>query len=173
MDKLIRRAGKTWRYLSWVAMATLFANSLIVIVNIILRRFFNAPIYGATEIVRYLSLFTASFAIADNEWVDGNVNMLLIVDALPEKTRKWVLCAANFVTSIGFGIVDWLLIQQTIRRFFDQTATTEIGLPLWIPNAVLTLGFCTLTIVIAAKAIIWFWMAKTGNTIVFRALGRD
>ena len=172
MEKLINRASRAFRVFSNVAMVLLFVNVAIIIANIVMRRFFNAPIYGMTELVRYISLFVASFAIVENEWVDGNVSMTMVVDALHAKARCVTMFVANLATTVAFVVLDYLLIQQMVNKYRDMSMTVELRIRLWIPCAALVVGFVALTVVLALKTYIWAWMRKTGQVVKFSELGR-
>ena len=71
-------ATKVWKWEAGIAWVFLFANVLLIMTHIIMRRFFDAPIYGSIELIKYISLCAASFALAQNEWIDGNITMSLV-----------------------------------------------------------------------------------------------
>jgi TRAP-type C4-dicarboxylate transport system permease small subunit len=151
----------------WALMADVF----IIIVNIVMRRFFNSPIFGVTELIQYTMLFSASFAIVENEWVDGNVNMHMLLEKMTQRTRSFVLFIVNILTTFGMGVVDYLLFKQFLQRFAEGKVTHELGFPVWAPALVIAIGFGLLAVVLAGKTILWYWMWKSNNFISFRALG--
>ena len=67
MNTLIKVSGKVWKAFSTIGIVCMFICVLVIILNIIFRRFFRAPIFGSTEIVRYMALCAASFSIIENE----------------------------------------------------------------------------------------------------------
>jgi TRAP-type C4-dicarboxylate transport system permease small subunit len=143
-------------------------NMLLIVANIILRRFFNSPIFGSTELVRYLSLCAASFALSDNEWVDGNVNMTLLLEMMSNKTRDIMVFLGNVFCAVSFVLISYLLIIQAISKYTKGDITTELGIPIWIPASILAFGFVVLTLMIAIKSVILGWALKTGEKIDFR-----
>jgi TRAP-type C4-dicarboxylate transport system permease small subunit len=173
MDKWIQNAGKIWQSFSAVGVLFLLVSALVIVVNVILRRFFNAPIYGSTEIVRYMAMGAASFSIIENEWSNGNVSMPLIIEMLSKKIRDRVLFAGYAIISCVFLVLDFLLTQQAVGKFFDGSFSQELKFALWIPSAVLSVGFIVLTLVLILKVFIYAWMIKTGNTVVFEQLRTD
>jgi TRAP-type C4-dicarboxylate transport system permease small subunit len=152
-------------------MWLMFIDVVVIILNIITRRFFSAPIQGTTEMVRYLMLACASFAIIENEWIDGNVNMLVFLEKLKDRTRKIALGIVYAVTTVGTAIISYLLVAQTMTRFGDGLSSNELHFPLWIPATVITIGFCVLTVVLVFKTYVYFWMVRSGNTLNFRKFG--
>jgi len=141
--------------------------------NVLLRRFFNMPIYGSTEIVRYISLACASFAIVEHEWVNGNINMPIILDAVPKKVRAIMLCTGYIIATGVFTFISYLLIRQVMNRYTFHSVSPDLGITLWIPALVLSIGFIAMTLTIIVKAVICGWMVKTGNNIVFERLRKD
>jgi TRAP-type C4-dicarboxylate transport system permease small subunit len=141
---------------------------MLVVANIVLRRFFNAPIFGSTEIVRYVSLAAASFALAENEWIDGNVKMTVLLESMSKKAYDLFILIGNVVCSAVFILISYLLILQSISKFAKVDVSTELSLPLWIPAAVLAFGFCVLTLSIVIKSVILVYAFKVGETLDFR-----
>jgi TRAP-type C4-dicarboxylate transport system permease small subunit len=170
-DKLkgkVEFATKVFRACAEVGMWIMFADFALIILNIVMRRFFNAPITGTTEIIKYLMLGCASFAIIENEWIDGNVNMLMLVDKFKKGMREIFLGCIYAVTTVGTIIVAGLLINQARLRILDGQTTSELHFPIWIPAVVIAVCFCILVVVLVIKTAIYFWMARSGETLNFR-----
>jgi C4-dicarboxylate transporter DctQ subunit len=171
VDRKFSALTKFYNVFREIAMWLLFADIFIIVVNIILRRFFNEPIYGVTEMIRYVMLFSASFALVENEWVEGNVSMLIILEKLSQRTRVMFFAIINFFITIVMIIVSCLLIQQSLNRFTEHTVSNELHLPLWIPEMGLAVGCCLLAVGLATKTILWFWMRRSENYFDFRERG--
>ena len=153
-----------------IALWFMIADCVFVIINIIMRRFFNMPIYGATEIIRYGMFFCACFAIFENEWIDGNINMMLILERLKTKNQQFVLFIVNAFSTIGVGFVSYLMVNTAIMRINDQQATVALHFPLWIPATTIAFGFIMLTIVLGIKTYVYLLMTKTQQKFIFRRL---
>lgn len=173
MDNIIKISGRIWKAFSTIGIICMFICTFVIILNVILRRFFNMPIYGSTEIVRYVALGTASFSIIENEWSNGNVSMPIFIDALPRKIRDVVVFIGYAICSILFFILDYLLIRQAVNKFVTMSVSQELEFALWIPAAILAIGFFVLTLVLITKTVICGWAVKTGNTIKFEELRTD
>ena len=144
---------------------------LVIVANIVLRRFFNAPIYGSTEIIQYLGLFVASMAIVETEWSSGNIVMSLFLDMAPQRVRNVILTIEFTINSIAMIVLDYLLFQDVIAKFLRGTLTSELKISRWIPSMVLAIGFVGLTLVLIVKTVIHCHMAITGKEIDFIKLG--
>jgi TRAP-type C4-dicarboxylate transport system permease small subunit len=143
---------------------------MFVMVNVILRRFFNSPIYGSTEFIRYISLLSASLAIAENEWVEGNAKMSLLLEKLPKKYADTLIFISGAICSAVFILVTYLLFVQAVDKFAKVDITPELNFPVWIPAIVLAIGFCILTVTIIIKTVILGHALKSGETIYFERL---
>lgn len=165
MAKLANVTGWFWRGTSHIASVCLLANVLMIIANILMRRFFGAPIWGSTEFVKYISLITASFALAQNEWFDGNIKMTLLPENLPEKARQVLMVFVNIFCAAAFALISRLLVVQAIAKFTKWDISPELQLPIFIFASVLAAGFILLTVSIALKAVLSVYTLKTG--IVF------
>jgi len=97
--------------------------------------------------------------------------MPIIIDALPRKLRNIVLFIGFAITSCIFVVIDYLLIRQSFNKFVTKSVTQELEFPMWIPSAVLAVGFCALTLVIILKTVIYGWMVKTGVEVQIRESG--
>ena len=173
MKRIIGISGRIWKVYSTVAIVFMFGSVVIIIANVVMRRFFNAPIFGSTEIIRYLGLSTACFAIVENEWSDGNITLTLLLDMMPKKMREIFMAVGFAVAACALVLLDFLLVRELIKKYVNGDFSSELMFPLWIPSLFLTLGVITLTIVVALKAAICMWCAKTGETVVFARLRTD
>jgi TRAP-type C4-dicarboxylate transport system permease small subunit len=170
LDRLVLSGNKIWRVLAFIASAFMFVNMAFIILNIVLRRFFSMPIFGATELVCYISLTVASFALCQNEWVDGNIRMTLILESLKERGGYILLFIVNLVCSVFFVIFSYLFIVQAIGKFQVNDTSYDLHIPVWIPNAILALGVCAMTACIIIKMLMYFCAIRTGKVFDLRKI---
>lgn len=168
MRVLATNAYKVWKATALFASIFIVANMCIIIFNIVTRRFFNSPIYGSTEIVSYLSLITASFALAQNEWFDGNIRMSLVLEILPHKFSRYLIFVDYIVCSAAFVYITYLIGNQAVNKYVTGDISTDLGVPLYIFSAILALGFCILTVCIIIKTLVYGYAAFTSEEINFR-----
>jgi TRAP-type C4-dicarboxylate transport system permease small subunit len=163
VEKLVDRANTFWRIWAVISSYFMFFVIAIIVVNVLLRRFMNAPIFGSTEIVCYSVLVVSSFAMAQCEWVDGNIRMGLFLESIKNaKTRNIILTIINVVCTIGLVIISLLLAYQVVTKFAHGDASISLHVPMWAMYAILLLGFILLTICFLVKVIINFHTIRTG-----------
>lgn len=165
MRKLASCTYKVWKVTSGIASVFLILNMLIIIANIIMRRVFNTPILGSTELVSYASLITASLALAQNEWFDGNIRMTLVVESIPHKAAKVLHFVDYIICSVVFVYVSYLLVNQAVNKFIVADVSTDLHMPIFIFSAVLAFGFILLTVSIIIKMVILGYGVITGDEI--------
>jgi len=165
LRKLATSAYKIWNATSMIAGIFLIFNMVVIIANILMRRIFGAPIFGSTEIVSYASLITASLALAQNEWFDGNIRMTIILDTISKKTSKIIQFVDYIVCSVAFIYISYLLIGQAQSKFRVADVSTDLELPLYIFAGCLALGFILLTVCIILKTAVIGYGAFTGEEI--------
>lgn len=61
MEKYEKTMNQIWGVTTHISNLFLFALMMLVVINVIARRLFNAPIFGVTELVCYGSLASAAF----------------------------------------------------------------------------------------------------------------
>jgi TRAP-type C4-dicarboxylate transport system permease small subunit len=136
---------------------------LMIVTNVILRRFLNAPIFGSTEIVCYSVLVVSSFALAQCEWCDGNIRMGLFLESIKsEKTRNTVLTIINGVCTAGLIVISLLLFSQVNTKFHHADISISLRIPMWAMYTILFFGFILLTICFLTKVIINIYTIRTG-----------
>jgi TRAP-type C4-dicarboxylate transport system permease small subunit len=151
----------------WILLALVF----IIIVNIIMRRVFNAPIFGVVEVIKYVMLVCAALSLPENEWVEGNISMKLIPEKMTEGGRARLFAIMNFCAGGMCGYATFLMFEQMYVRFFNHTSTPELGIPMWAPELILVIGMGLLSIAILAKAVLWVWMSVHHQYIDYVQLG--
>ena len=162
MEKLMKTADTLWRL--WARAACFFMAFVIgfIVVNIILRRFFNAPIFGSTEIICFSVLFTSSFALAYCEWVDGNIRIALLLEMASEKVRMGMMLIVNIACTIGLIVCCYLLVNQTISKYVIADTSFSLKWPLWIFYLALSVGFILFTLTFVVKAILTLHCVRQG-----------
>jgi len=172
MNRIIQRSGKIWKVFTVLACIFMSFSAVIIIVNIITRKFFNAPIFGSTEMVSYASLAVASFAMIDCEWADGNITLTILLDHLRQKTHYFVNAIEHIIMGAFYIIVDILLVRDTLSKFATKLITTDLHMSKWIFSGITAVGFIVLTFVAFTKAALYILAAKNNETINFNEIGR-
>jgi TRAP-type C4-dicarboxylate transport system permease small subunit len=136
-----------------IAAVGLFAIMVVVVLNILMRIFFNRPFMGTYEIVQYGLLLVVTLALADNELADGNVMVLFFLEKMKPKTANIFNIATGSLGILVTGFVTWNQWRMILQKYHNRAATAILMLPHWIIVLVLTLGFCTLFVTLIVKVL--------------------
>lgn len=155
MEKFLDMTNKLWWIWARVSCVFMGAVIILIVVNVVLRRVFNAPIFGSTELICYGVLLTSSFALAQCEWVDGNIRIGLVIDMLPtDALRNGFMFVINLACTIGLAVCCYLLIDQTMLKFVHGDQSLSLRFPIWFFYLVLSIGFALLTLTFVTKEIL-------------------
>jgi C4-dicarboxylate transporter DctQ subunit len=160
MENFANRINKVWEISTKISIAFLFILMILVVVNVVARRLFNAPIFGVTELVSYGSLAAASFGLAQTEWMDGNVRMTLILERVSAKTGCIINLIINIIGLFGFSYVSYFMVLQALEKLANGQLSSEIRFPMYIVTGILAIGFILLTIAILTKVILYVLRIK-------------
>jgi TRAP-type C4-dicarboxylate transport system permease small subunit len=146
MKKLIGFGDRLWKYTSIIAGFFVIVYMLLIIVNIIMRRLFNNPIFGVTELICYGSLAACCFGLAQTEWKNGNVTVTILVERTSLKVKHTILAISALFCCCGFCYVAFHCIRQIFVKLATGGGTTDLHIPLWIITIFLAIGFLLLAI---------------------------
>ena len=153
--KVERAFAKLCRALAIVGGVGLTLMMAVVVVNILTRRLFNVTIFGATEIVSYLSLFIGSIGLGRQEWTDGNIRMTILGDALPERGRWLLEAIICVICGAGFSVVSYFIAKQAVAKAAAGNYTTNLHIPMYIPYGFMAICFAFLAVCIAVKCVLF------------------
>ena len=172
MNKIIQTSNKAWKITTYIASLFMALSALLIIVNILTRKFFNAPIYGSTELIAYGSLVIAGFAIIDCEWADGNITLTIILDMFSQKTHYIISAIEHILMGLFYIVCDYLLVHDTLTKIASKVVTTDLGIKKWIFSGIMAIGFILMTVVAFAKGTLLILAAKNNERISFSEIGR-
>jgi TRAP-type C4-dicarboxylate transport system permease small subunit len=140
-----------------IAGSLLIINMLMIVANIVSRRFFNSPVFGSTEFVMYCTLLSAGFAISATEWSNEHIKMTILVDfirARSERAASLIDCIISFASAVGIGIAMVILFRLVLTKFAGGDVTGSYKIPQFILAGFLTFGFLLLFICLIVKGIL-------------------
>ncbi len=165
MKSFAYKYDKINKVITGIGGMILIVNIVIVIANIILRRVFNAPIFGSTEYVQYISLIVGALGLCQNEWYNGNVTMTLVLEKVSAKTADILRLICSIVSTIGFTYVSILMVNDVFAKMAKDVVTNTLKMPKWIFVAILAFGVIMLTITIFVKMLMQIHYLRTGERI--------
>jgi TRAP-type C4-dicarboxylate transport system permease small subunit len=155
MSRLARSAD---RAIEWLAVITLFAMLVTVMLGVITRAL-DDPLIWTDELSRYLLVWTAGLGwmIASRRHV--HIRITFFIEKLPDRLHRLVEATLQ-VSVVLFGL---LLIWQglvLVRRNYDLEATSMPLSVAWLYAPLLLIGLW-----VAAQAVAEFWQALRGRTL--------
>jgi TRAP-type C4-dicarboxylate transport system permease small subunit len=123
----------------------------MVTLEVVVRSFLNSSLGFADEVAAYLLVALTFLGVSVSHHENAHFRVGLLYDRIPERTRRWVDLAWD-VMALGFAaIVTYYLAQQVYQTFTRGIVSmTMRGLPLYLPQLLMPVGFAIFTLVIAA-----------------------
>lgn len=136
------------RVLGIISIVFLLAMMLLTVSDVVLRKFFNSPIFGSVELIEIMMVITGFLGLAWCALKGGHIKVDLIVESMP---RRWQGIIDSFIYILSFGIciiLAWRSISESnfIREMNNTTPSLDI--PLFPFYYVLTAGFTMLSLTI-------------------------
>ena len=127
--------------LSVCSTALVTAMMLLIVVDVVLRTFFNMPITGSTEITQML-MTGMLLGFAKSCLGNDNLKVDVVVERLPHKVQ----CAIDILTSIGCIVIALMLawrIWENAMYHMNKGLTylTLASVPKWPFIIILAVGF--------------------------------
>lgn len=119
------------RVLGIISMVVIVLVTLLVVVDVCLRRFFNSPIQGSHD---FTSLAFSIIVFLPLAWCainDGHIELDLVVKRLPKTAQLSIEVIMMFITVAILGLMSWqLLIQGTVLQS-SNAETGILGIPMY------------------------------------------
>lgn len=109
--------------ISSIAMVLQLIFMILLAVQILMRYFFNAPIYGIEESVTAMVVWFAAFGAVAVTNSNGHAQIEFFLRFFPKSWHKWLQC---FVNALGV-IIGFILIDGGKRQFKVQRLTAPAG----------------------------------------------
>lgn len=128
--RVLKIAANIFNIFSLIAIVVML---VLVVGDVVLRFFFNAPIVGATELVRIMMIcLSPSFASAVIE--DRHLKVGLIVDRLKRKAQLAIdtvihVVSAGICALIAYRAFDYVAVQ--LGRTFPEAFDKILRFPKW------------------------------------------
>ena len=113
-------------------MVGIFGSCLLLIMviltvsDVVLRRFFNAPIRGSLELTQLILGISVSATLAFCALVEGgHVEVEILVNRFSKRTQKIIVSAMYFLTTVMLALNCWQLVVYAIR-VFDMNEVSAI-----------------------------------------------
>ena len=153
--KLKRTIDKIMDVTIKISACAILVMASIMLINIVTRRFFRAPIPGCTDIIGFFAFFIACTALAYKEWTDWNIIMSLLVDKLSPRNQKKAKCIVALISGIGFCALTTFIGGDAIVQYQNGKLTTALHVPWWMIETYMTISFGALAVVTIIKLFLY------------------
>jgi tripartite ATP-independent transporter DctM subunit len=127
--------------------------AVLVVVDILLRQFFNRPMSGVVELETFMVAVLCFVGLAYTQIKGGHVSVDLFVDKIPPKVRRLLDCLFPAFGLFLFGVITW----QYGVRVFDSIKLGEISdvlvWPFWPFFLITAFGCALLALVFLAETL--------------------
>ena len=113
-----------------IGVGIIFLLMLLTVTDVVLRKLFSKGVLGTLEISEFMMVAIVFFSLAEGELKDRNVNVDLVIQKLPWKSR--VIIDA-IVKILGFVLYCFI----TVAVFFyaqSMKSSGEVSMDLWLPK---------------------------------------
>lgn len=171
LDAMHRALGHISRWAVWLGGAALLISALIVTVDVISRKVFNATLGGSDEISGYVFAASTTWAYSYCLLNRSNVRIDVLYNFLPERLRSimdvvglaLLLYYMGYLTSAAYEVfhTSWM---------GESVSNTTLGVSLWIPQLAWVLGLALFVFTLAFMLLYTLIGLLKGNDRLVRRL---
>lgn len=121
------------RTAGWIVLPVVFT---VIMVDVILRYVFNAPLIWGLEFSRWMLIGVFFFCLPECTRTNGHIRMELAYNAMSDRLRDIVTifyCLFGITVFVLFGIVEY---EEMLYAYRLGRATEYLAMPLWVFYAV-------------------------------------
>ena len=172
MTNILRLMERFSRYCVWLCGFLLVATSVLIAVEVILRKFFAVSMGGADEISSYVLAILCTWSLGFALFHKAHVRIDILYIKLPPKARAFLDCLSLALFLVYMTILSYfgyLVLETSIIR--DSTANTPLQTPMWIPQSLWLFGLVSFTLIIVAILAGTVYYLLKGDLATARKLG--
>jgi C4-dicarboxylate transporter DctQ subunit len=124
-----------------LAAGTLAAATIIAILAVILRSGFGVFLFWSEEAIIYLIIFSTFFGAVITLRHQEHVNVDVIATFLGKRGKQVMALIALALTLVYLGAVGYFAWLLLFEPFSSSTTTPAIGIPLWVVESSVAIGF--------------------------------
>jgi TRAP-type C4-dicarboxylate transport system permease small subunit len=173
INKIIDKTEMASRMTAWISGFILLGVSVLITVEVVLRKVFSFSMGGADEISGYAMAVSCSWAFGYALFRKAHIR----IDILYVKFPRWLRHALDILSLALFGFYMLILSYFAFHVFLisfvkSSTANTPLHTPLWIPQLIWMVGLAgfTLSILVILAGTI-FNLVQKRYDIVHKLVG--
>lgn len=132
------------RGFAFISSLFIFALMMVGVVQIVGRKFFNAPIFGYIDLVELAMTTFAFLAIAYTERVGGHVRVELLVGRLRGRALWAAELFGVLVALFVVGVLIYYGYTHALRAYVNGDSTIDAEYPWWPSKALVPIAFSLL-----------------------------
>lgn len=148
---------------SVIAGAAVLVMALLIPVDVLGRYLFGKPTLIAVEVSGYLLVGLVFLGLVYTAHGDRNIKVELLTDKLKPAMRKRLHGAVTICTIVFSAWLAWFTLQPVMMDFsLGTTSLTGTAIPIWVPSALIPLGFALVAVQLSARFIMDLGAAHAG-----------
>lgn len=125
-----------------VSAAALAAMLLLVVNEVAMRYFFNAPTTWSMDVNQWLFALATMMALPEITRVNGNVAITILIERMPEQRRRLAMRLILLVSFVACLVACYIAGTETLRQFKYNIMTTWVHpIPKWWISLCIPFGF--------------------------------
>ncbi len=147
LNTIVNKSEIISQVAAWVSGAILFGTSILITVEVILRKVFSYSMGGADEISSYAMAISCSWAFAYALFRKAHIRIDVFYIRLPHFMRYALDIFSLILFGIYMAIFSYFGFHVFLTSFLKgATANTPLHTPLWIPQLIWVLGLVGFTL---------------------------
>lgn len=130
------------RFLNGIAAVMMFLTMLIVVVDVMLRYFFNSPLAWSYELISlYLMVGLFFFSLSDGLSFNAHVSVDLLQNYMSVRMRHGAEMIGYGCASVVFSGIVYMSVQRTFASYIgDDVVAGSIAWPTWLSHITVFIG---------------------------------
>ncbi len=142
MLKLLERLNRALAHAEMgLLMLLIAALTLILSAQVILRYFFNSPLFWAEEVSVQILISCTFIGLSYLTYTDNLVRIDFLIDHLPPEYRNYLNWALNLVGFLTLALLCYHATDWIMRPEIKADISPTTGLPRWYNYSVLVVAF--------------------------------
>lgn len=141
MAALAKFNGYIRKLEEWILSYAVLTMTVILVANVIARLIFKNSLTFAEEAGSILTIFVTFVGVSYCARVGRHIIMTAIFDLVPPVGKKVFLFISSTFTALCLLFLAYLSSRYVMGVFATGRVTPALGLPMWIPYAIVPLGF--------------------------------
>lgn len=147
-NPLVRSFLPFTRFLALIGGYALLLLSLLITVEILLRRFANVSLQGSDEMGGYVLAIVAAFGFSFTLLERAHTRVEILVERINPRTAailNFISCAGTMLMALFIAWRGWATLMESIE--YKSLSGTPLMTPLWLPQSVWVAGLLVFAVI--------------------------